>query len=76
MSIYKNEIKFLQTKNKQTKKTIAVNPKEYFKAFLNKQLNKKHKGVRKDTQDMTFEAYANRILSLRELKKKKGNHKK
>ena len=56
MSIYKSEIKFLQTKNKQTKKTITVNPKEYFKAFLNKQLNKKHKGVRKDTQDMTFEA--------------------
>ena len=27
--------------------TIAVNPKEYFEKFKNRDINKKHKGVRK-----------------------------
>ena len=30
--------------------TIAVNPKEYFEKFKNKDINKKHKGVRKGTR--------------------------
>ena len=38
--------------------TIAVNPKEYFETFKNKKINKKHKGVRTDTQGMDFERYA------------------
>ena len=45
--------------------TIAVNPKEYFEKFKNKDTNKKHKGVRKGTRGMMFENYANRIKRLR-----------
>ena len=45
--------------------TIAVNPKEYFEKFKTKDINKKHKGVRKGTRGMMFENYANRIKRLR-----------
>ena len=45
--------------------TIAVNPKEYFEKFKDKNINKKHKGVRKNTKGMDFERYANRIKDLR-----------
>ena len=45
--------------------TIAVNPKEYFEKFKNKDTNKKHKGVKKGTRGMMFENYANRIKRLR-----------
>ena len=45
--------------------TIAVNPKEYFEKFRNKSINKKHKGVRKNTKGMDFQRYANRIKDLR-----------
>ena len=45
--------------------TIAVNPKEYFEKFKNRAINKKHKGVRRDTKGMDFERYANRIKDLR-----------
>ena len=45
--------------------TIAVNPKEYFEKFKNRDINKKHKGVRKGTRGMMFENYANRIKRLR-----------
>ena len=45
--------------------TIAVNPKEYFEKFKNKNINKKHKGVKKNTPGMMFENYANRIKQLR-----------
>ena len=45
--------------------TIAVNPKEYFEKFKNKNINKKHKGVRKNTKGMDFQRYANRIKDLR-----------
>ena len=41
---------------------IVVNPKEYFKQFENLGSNKKHKGIKKGTQDMDFQNYANRIL--------------
>ena len=47
--------------------TIAINPKEYFEKFKNRKINKKRKGVRRDTEEMTFKAYANRITSLRQL---------
>ena len=30
--------------------TIAINPKEYFEKFKNRKINKKHKGVRRDTE--------------------------
>ena len=45
--------------------TIAVNPKEYFEKFRNRGINKKHKGVRRDTKGMDFERYASRIKDLR-----------
>ena len=45
--------------------TIAVNPKECFEKFENRSINKNHKGVRKDTKIMCFEAYAARITSLK-----------
>ena len=45
--------------------TIAVNPKEYFEKFRNKDFNKKHKGVKKGTAGMMFENYANQIKHLR-----------
>ena len=47
--------------------TIAINPKEYFEKFKNRKINKKHKSVRRDTEGISFEVYANRITSLRQL---------
>ena len=47
--------------------TIAINPKEYCEKFKDRKINKKHKGVRRDTSGMTFESYAERISSLRQL---------
>ena len=40
--------------------TIVINPKEYFEKFKNRKINKKRKGVRRDTEGMSFKAYANR----------------
>ena len=51
--------------------TIAVNPKEYFEKYRHKSLNKKYKGLKKDTPGMHFEAYANRVMLLNDL----GNQK-
>ena len=56
--------------------TIAVNPKEYFEKFRNRKINKKHKGVRRDTPGMCFESYAMRINSLREDVDRKRDEKK
>ena len=46
--------------------TIAVDPKEYFEKFKSRTLNKKHKGVRRDTKGMNFESYAKRTATLKE----------
>ena len=46
---------------------IAINPKEYFEKFKGRKINKKHKGVRRDTLGRTFESYTERISSLRQL---------
>ena len=46
--------------------TIAVNPKEYFEVFRNKAIDKKHEGVKKSTPGMNFEAFAGRIIDIRE----------
>ena len=46
--------------------TIVVNPKVYFEKFKNRAINKKHKGVRRDTPGMNFESYAARIKNLRD----------
>ena len=47
--------------------TIPINQKENFEKLKNRKMNKKHKGVRKDTAGMFFESYANRISKLRNL---------
>ena len=36
--------------------TIAINPKEYFEKFKDRNINKKHKEVRRDTLGITFES--------------------
>ena len=46
--------------------TISVNPKEYFEKYRDKTVNKKHKGLKRDTPGMNFEAYAQCICSLHE----------
>ena len=51
--------------------TIALNPKEYFEKLKDRKIDKKHKGVRKDTLGMCFESYAMRINSLRDIDCKK-----
>ena len=56
--------------------TIAVNRKEYFEKFKNRSINKKHKGVRRDTPGMNFENYAERIKVLREVDGQRINKKK
>ena len=40
--------------NNQNICTVAVNPKEYFEKFKNRAMNKKHKGVRRDTPSMNL----------------------
>ena len=52
--------------NNQNICTIAITPKEYFEKFKDRKINKKHKGVRKNTTGMNFESYAMRINTLRE----------
>ena len=45
--------------------TIAINPKEYFEKFKDRNINKKHKGVRRNALGMNFESYAGWIAPLR-----------
>ena len=47
--------------------TIAINPKEYFEKSKTRQINKKHKGVRRDTPGMNFESYAEKISTIRQI---------
>ena len=55
--------------------TIAINPKEYFEKFKDRNINKKHKGVRRDAPGMNFESYASRISPLRSFDCKKEEKK-
>ena len=55
--------------------TIEINPNEYFEKFKDRNINKKHKGVRRDTKGMNFESYAARIGKLREIDEKKKQKK-
>ena len=61
--------------NNQNICTIAVNPNEYFEKFKDRKIDKKHKGVRKDTHGMNFESYAMRINTLSEVDDKKEDKK-
>ena len=44
--------------------TTACSPEEYYEVFKDKDVNKKHKGVKKGYSNMVFENFANRINSL------------
>ena len=44
--------------------TIVINPKEYFKKYKDFSINKKHKGLKKNTPGMDFEAYSERLATL------------
>ena len=55
--------------------TIAINPKEYFEKLKERKINKKHEGVRRDTPGMSFESYAMRISTLRDIDCKKEEKK-
>ena len=57
------EIENIDSANKIT---ISVNPKEYFEKYRDKTVNKKHKGLKRDTPGMNFEAYSQLICSLHE----------
>ena len=46
--------------------TIAINPKEYFENFKNRNNNKKHKGFRRDSPGINFEGYVEKISSVRQ----------
>ena len=48
--------------------TLAINPNEYFEIFKSKEINKKHKGVKKTTPGMDFESFASRIMDFREFR--------
>ena len=44
--------------------TIAANPKEYFEMFEDKNINKKHKGIKKGSSGLGFENFSQRMKSL------------
>ena len=46
--------------------TIAINPKEYFEKYKDFSINKKHKGLKKNTPGIDFEAYSERLSTLHE----------
>ena len=52
--------------NKANILTIAVNPKEHLKKYKDYSVNKKLKGVNRNTPGMDFEAYSARISTLHE----------
>ena len=46
--------------------TLAINSKEYFEKYRDYSINKKHKGVNKNTPRMNFKAYSERLATLHE----------
>ena len=46
--------------------TIAINPKENFEKYKDYSINKKHKGVKKNTPGMNLEVYSERLAILHE----------
>ena len=43
---------------------MAINPKEYLELFEDKNINKKHKGIKKDSSGMGFKNFTQKIGSL------------
>ena len=56
----------VENTNNTNTMTVAVNTKEYFEKYRDKTVNKKHKGLKRDTPGMNFEAYSQRACSLNE----------
>ena len=46
--------------------TIAINPKEYLEEFDDYSINKKHKGLKKGTRGMNFDAYCSKLETISE----------
>ena len=46
--------------------TIVINPKEYFEKYKDFSINKKHKGLKKNTLGIDLEAYSERLATLHE----------
>ena len=64
----KKQVRLYEIENIDTANviTIAVNPKEFFEKYRDKKVNKKHKGLKKNTPGMNFEAYSQHTCSLHE----------
>ena len=50
---------------------ISINPKVYFKKYRDKIINKKHKGLKRDTPGMDFEACLGLLCYMSFVTKKK-----
>ena len=44
--------------------TIAGNPKEHFEMFEDKNINERHKGIKKGSSELSFENFSQRIKPL------------
>ena len=44
--------------------TIACNPKEYYEVFEDRDVNNKHKGIKKGSSGMGFKNFTNRVNLL------------
>ena len=66
MKNLKKRVGFFEVENidKPNVITIALNPKEYYERFIDHSDNKKHKGIKKSTPGMDFDAYSNRLSDL------------
>ena len=49
--------------------TITLNPKEYYEKFNDHSDNKKHKGLKKSTEEIDFDSYSERLADLNEFSK-------
>ena len=50
--------------------TVAINPNEYFEQYKNCSINKKEKGIRRDTEGMTLNAYIDQLYDKKILHKR------
>ena len=46
--------------------TVGVNPKEYIEVYNDTSINKKHKGLKRNTVGMDYPMYADRVRSMKE----------
>ena len=59
----------IESINKASVITIALNPKEYYERFVDHSDNKKHKGLKKSISGMDFDSYLSRLADLHEFSK-------